>query len=64
VKTDMTAATLADPETRGEIERSIPLRRIAAPGDVAGAILFLVSDLARHVQGEVLNVNGGSVLIG
>jgi 3-oxoacyl-[acyl-carrier protein] reductase len=64
VETGMTAATLADRETRDEIERSIPLGRIAAPDDVAGAILFLVSDLARHVQGEVLNVNGGSVLIG
>jgi 3-oxoacyl-[acyl-carrier protein] reductase len=36
----------------------------ATADDVAGAILFLVSDLARHVQGEVLNVNGGSVLAG
>ncbi|HEY3170806.1 MAG TPA: glucose 1-dehydrogenase [Thermoanaerobaculia bacterium] len=64
VETDMTAGALADPEARAEIERSIPLGRVAQPDDVAGAILFLVSDLARHVQGEVLNVNGGSVLVG
>ena len=64
VVTDATARTLSDPEKRAEIERSIPLGRVAAPADVAGAILFLVSDLARHVQGEVLNVNGGSVMIG
>ena len=32
--------------------------------DIAGPILFLCSDLARHVTGEVLNVNGGSVLCG
>jgi len=50
--------------TRAEIERSIPLGRVAQPADIAGAVLFLVSDLARHVQGEVLNVNGGSVLVG
>jgi 3-oxoacyl-[acyl-carrier protein] reductase len=64
VDTEMTAAALGDPAIRAEIERSIPLGRVAQPGDIAGAVLFLVSDLARHVQGEVLNVNGGSVLVG
>jgi 3-oxoacyl-[acyl-carrier protein] reductase len=64
VDTGMTAAALGDPRERAEIERSIPLGRVATPRDVAGAILFLVSDLARHVQGEILNVNGGSVLVG
>jgi 3-oxoacyl-[acyl-carrier protein] reductase len=64
VETEMTAAALGDPATRAEIERSIPLGRVAQPADIAGAVLFLVSDLARHVQGEVLNVNGGSVLVG
>jgi len=64
VATDMTAAALADPAAGAEIERSIPLGRVASPEDIAGPILFLVSDLARHVQGEVLNVNGGSVLAG
>jgi 3-oxoacyl-[acyl-carrier protein] reductase len=64
VDTEMTAEALGDAESRAEIERSIPLGRVGRPEDVAGAILFLVSDLARHVQGEVLNVNGGSVLVG
>ncbi|HEY6930565.1 MAG TPA: SDR family oxidoreductase, partial [Thermoanaerobaculia bacterium] len=64
VATDMTAATLADASSRSEIERTIPLGRVGEPGEIAGAILFLVSDLARFVQGEVLNVNGGSVLVG
>jgi 3-oxoacyl-[acyl-carrier protein] reductase len=64
VDTEMTARALGDPDARAEIERAIPLGRVATPGDVAGAILFLVSDLARHVQGEILNVNGGSVLAG
>ncbi|HWA58886.1 MAG TPA: SDR family NAD(P)-dependent oxidoreductase [Gemmatimonadales bacterium] len=49
---------------RERIERTIPLRRIATAEDVAGPILFLCSDLGRHVTGEVLNVNGGSVLCG
>jgi 3-oxoacyl-[acyl-carrier protein] reductase len=64
VDTDMAAGTLSQPARRLEIEREIPLGRVASPADVAGPILFLVSDLARHVQGEVLNVNGGSVLAG
>ena len=64
VDTDMTAATLADADARREIEAAIPLRRVASPRDVAGPVLFLVSDLARHVQGEIVNVNGGSVLVG
>ena len=64
VDTDMSAAALANPIERAEIERLIPLGRVASAADIAGPILFLVSDLARHVQGEVVNVNGGSVLAG
>src|SRR6516164_5377380 len=64
VDTDMTAGTLGAPARRSEIEREIPVGRVASPADIAGPILFLVSDLARHVQGEIVNVNGGSVLAG
>jgi 3-oxoacyl-[acyl-carrier protein] reductase len=64
VETEMTSAALSDPKSREAIERSIPVGRVATPADIAGPVLFLVSDLARHVQGEVLNVNGGSVLAG
>jgi len=64
IETTMTAPVLADAASRQEIERTIPVGRVGRPEDVAGAILFLVSDLARHVQGEILNVNGGSVLVG
>jgi 3-oxoacyl-[acyl-carrier protein] reductase len=49
---------------RERIEAGIPLRRMASAEDVAGPILFLCSDLGRHVTGEVLNVNGGAVLVG
>ena len=49
---------------RERIEAAIPLRRVASPSDIAGPILFLASSLARHVTGEILNVNGGSVLCG
>jgi len=37
---------------------------VASSEDVAYPILFLASDLARHITGEILNVNGGSVLCG
>lgn len=49
---------------RERIAQAIPVGRIAAPRDIAGPIVFLCSDLARHITGEILNVNGGSVLCG
>jgi 3-oxoacyl-[acyl-carrier protein] reductase len=49
---------------RERIAANIPIGRVASPEDVAGPIVFLCSALARHVTGEVLNVNGGSVLCG
>ncbi len=49
---------------RAAIEKTIPLRRVASAEDVAGPIVFLCSSLARHITGEVVNVNGGSVLCG
>ena len=47
-----------------QVEKDIPLQRIAYPDDVANAIVFLGSDWAHHITGEVLNINGGSVLCG
>ena len=49
---------------RERIAKAIPVGRIATPRDIAGPIVFLCSDLARHITGEILNVNGGSVLCG
>jgi 3-oxoacyl-[acyl-carrier protein] reductase len=49
---------------RERIAAGIPIGRIADPRDIAGPIVFLCSDLARHITGEILNVNGGSVLCG
>ena len=64
VDTEMSAGALGNPIERAEIEKLIPIGRVASAADIAGPILFLVSDLARHLQGEVVNVNGGSVLAG
>jgi 3-oxoacyl-[acyl-carrier protein] reductase len=63
VDTEMCAEPFAG-GGRERIAAGIPLGRIASPEDVAGPILFLASPLARHVTGEILNVNGGSVLVG
>jgi 3-oxoacyl-[acyl-carrier protein] reductase len=49
---------------RERIAAGIPLGRIADPRDIAGPIVFLCSEHARHITGEILNVNGGSVLPG
>jgi 3-oxoacyl-[acyl-carrier protein] reductase len=62
--TDMCTASFSEPGFREKVRQSIPLKRIPPPEDVAGPILFLASDLARHITGEILDVNGGSVLCG
>ena len=49
---------------RERIASTIPLGRLASAEDIAGPIVFLCSTLARHITGEILNVNGGSVLCG
>jgi len=64
VATDMSAATLTDPATGPKIEAAIPLRRVATPREIAGPVVFLCTPLAGFISGEVLNVNGGSVLVG
>ena len=63
VDTEMCAEPFAD-GGRERIASGIPLGRVASARDIAGPIVFLCSDLARHVTGEILNVNGGSVLCG
>ncbi len=63
IDTEMAALPYADGGL-SRIESTIPLGRVASADDVAGPILFLCSPLARHVTGEVLNVNGGAVLCG
>jgi 3-oxoacyl-[acyl-carrier protein] reductase len=62
VDTDMVRDALS--ETSPEIEAGIPRGRVATPEDIAGPIVFLASDLAAHITGEIVNVNGGAVLCG
>lgn len=59
IDTDMTAA-LPD-AARTALLESIPLGRLGAPDDVAGAVLYLASDLGRYITGQVLVVDGGMI---
>jgi len=64
VETEMNGEVFASAERLNSIVQTIPLGEIATADDVACPIVFLCSDWARHITGEILNVNGGSVLCG
>lgn len=64
VETDMTKDVFSDDASREAILKTIPTGRVATPEDIAGPIVFLCSKWADNITGEVLNVNGGSVLCG
>ncbi|MFA7228902.1 MAG: 3-oxoacyl-ACP reductase family protein [Melioribacteraceae bacterium] len=64
VDTEMCTGVFSDSEYKESVRKGIPVGRIATAEDVAGPVLFLASGLARHINGEILNVNGGSVLCG
>ena len=64
VHTDMTAGVLDDPKTRGPIVSLIPMGRAGTPEEIAGPILFLCTEHADFITGEIFNVNGGAVLVG
>ena len=64
VMTEMSAPALADAGTREKIFGAIPLGRVADPVEVAGPIVFLCTPYAGFMTGEIVNVNGGAVLVG
>lgn len=64
VDTEMCSEVFSDLNYKEQVRDSIPLKKIATAEDIAGPVLFLASDLANHITGEILNVNGGSVLCG
>ncbi len=64
VVTDMSRDSLGGEAERAEIASGIPVGKIATPEEIAAPIAFLCSDWARHITGEILNVNGGAVLCG
>jgi 3-oxoacyl-[acyl-carrier protein] reductase len=60
IETDMSAEW--PPEKRRAIIEAIPLKRLGRPEDVAEAVLFLASDKAAFITGEILDVNGGFIM--
>jgi 3-oxoacyl-[acyl-carrier protein] reductase len=64
VDTDMSAGALEDPKTGDSIRRTIPLGRVGRPEEIAAPVLFLCTEQAGFITGEVFNVNGGAVLAG
>jgi 3-oxoacyl-[acyl-carrier protein] reductase len=61
VTTDMTRAAI-EADAGGTIVRAIALGRPGTPGEIAGPVAFLASDLASYLHGQVLRVNGGAVM--
>ena len=61
IETDITQGKLT-PERKQEISDSIPLARLGRPDDVAGACVFLASDLSAYCTGITLDVNGGMLI--
>ena len=64
VATEMSAAALGDEELGPRIAAGIPVGRVGSAREIAGPVLFLCTPLAGFISGEVLNVNGGAVLVG
>ena len=63
IQTDITGGKLT-PEMKVEIASTIPLARLGEATDVAGAFLFLASDLSSYITGAVIDVNGGMLIHG
>jgi 3-oxoacyl-[acyl-carrier protein] reductase len=64
VKTDMSAPALASAEGRAKVYATIPLGRVATPEEIAYPVAFVASEGATFMTGEIVNVNGGAVLVG
>jgi len=64
VDTQMAAPALEDPKERAKVLGAIPLGRVGSPREIAEPVVFLCSEGAGFVTGEIFNVNGGAVLVG
>jgi 3-oxoacyl-[acyl-carrier protein] reductase len=64
VDTDMSKPALEDAQLGAKIRSTIPLGRAGRPEEIAGPVLFLCTEFAGFITGEVFNVNGGAVLAG
>jgi 3-oxoacyl-[acyl-carrier protein] reductase len=64
IETAMVRPVFEDEAYKQSVLNSIPLNRMATTDDVALSICFLLSDWSRHITGEIVNINGGTVLCG
>jgi len=64
VETDMAAPALRDPEIGKRVFATIPLGRAGTAEEIGGTVLFLCSRYAGFITGEIVNANGGAVLVG
>jgi 3-oxoacyl-[acyl-carrier protein] reductase len=64
VETDMAAPALQDAAISKRVYSTIPLGRAGKPEEIAASVLFLCTSHAGFITGEILNVNGGAVLVG
>ena len=63
IKTDFARALWENPENAQRIEKGTPMRRIGDPVDIAGAAIFLASDAGKYMAGQMIVVDGGSVIV-
>jgi len=61
IQTDITGGMMTD-AIRTDILKNIPVNRLGTAQDVAGAFLFLASDLSSYITGAVIDVNGGMLI--
>ncbi|MGB4443267.1 MAG: SDR family oxidoreductase, partial [Dethiobacteria bacterium] len=63
VKTGFSMPFWSNPETHDEIIKGIPLGRLAEPADIVEPVLFLCSNGAGFITGQVINVDGGATIL-
>ena len=64
INTDMISEVFKNLKEKKKILESIPRGKVGTPEEIAGSVIFLASHLSDNIVGEILNVNGGSVLCG
>ena len=63
IKTDFAKTLWTNPDRLARVENLLPLRRIGDPDEIAGTAVFLASDAANFLTGQVLNVDGGNAIV-
>lgn len=61
INTDMTSV-LSD-RVKEEVIKTIPMKKIGEPKEIANLVLFLSSNLSNYITGQVINVDGGMVML-